>query len=388
MYAGYLSLYMLSQGVTKGQLGLITSIGLIANMVIALLSPYITDKFGRRNATLIFGIIGWNLPMIFWILANDITLFIVGTIVNAFAYVPMNSCQCLLIEDSSPEERIHIFNFMQVATIFAGFFAPLGGILISKFTFVPAMRIILVITVIMMFTQFVVRHLFVKETKIGKIKMEQMKNVKIGSVFKDYLLALKRISKDSFLVIAIILRTINFIQLTMKNTFLVVLITERLGFGAETMALFNTLAAIVMLIVLILITPLLARVTKRWPIALGLICHICSTLILLLSPSNQNYFLLITCAVFDALGIAITTPRVDALFANSTKNEDRSVTYSVMYVLLLIVSTPFGYIGGLLSEIDTRLPFLLTFVLLLCALLILLFSMKKEKTISATITIE
>lgn len=383
MYIGYMTLYMLALGMTKSQVGLVTSLGLAANIVFATLSAYITDKIGRKQACLWYDIIGWAIPLTIYALAQNIYYFIAGIVIASFGYVTMNSWQCLMLEDSNPSERIHIFNFLQIASIIGGFFSPIGGILINKFSLIPAMRIMFVFAILMMMTLFVVRHFQVKETETGIIKMQEMKGVKVGTVLKNYGKILKRIGSDHLLVIAILLRALNFIQLTVKNTFLAVLVTERLGFPTETMAIFQTLTAIVMLVVLVFITPVLSSITRRWPIAVGVFFHIGATVILLLAPAKQNMFLLILSALLIAIGSAIATPRIDSLAANTIKNEERTVANAVIAIILLLISSPFGYIGGLLSEIDTRLPFVLILFALLLILVLLIVAKKVERKYNA-----
>ena len=215
--------------------------------------------------------------------------------------------------------------------------------------------------------------------KFGKQKIQEMKGVGINGVFKTYIPALKRIVKDRILVIAIILRALNFIQITIRNTFLAVLITERMGFPAESMALFYTVNSIVMLLVLLFITPLLSFYTRRWPISLGIVFHLGAIVLLLISPPSQSFLLLILSAVFIALGSAIAGPRIEALVANTIVNEDRSVLNAVVAVIILLISSPFGFIGGILSEIDTRLPFVLTLIMFLVCLVLLRYANHIEK---------
>ena len=88
-------------------------------------------------------------------------------------------------------------------------------------------------------------------------------------------------------------------------------------------------------------------------------------------PYSQDYFLLVVAAVFIALGTSIATPRIEALLANTIVNEERSVSNAIMAVIVLIMTTPFGYIGGILAGIDPRLPFLMTLAIFLLCLLLL-----------------
>src|SRR5438105_11400409 len=60
LYAPYVSLYMVALGLTKSQVGLVTSTALAGQIVFALLSGSFTDKMGRKRATFIFDILAWS----------------------------------------------------------------------------------------------------------------------------------------------------------------------------------------------------------------------------------------------------------------------------------------------------------------------------------------
>ena len=379
MYSGYMTLYMMEFGITKTQVGFVTSLNLAVALFFALISAYITDKLGRRRSTLVFDSIGWGLAQLVWAFAVNINFFIVAAILNAFGRVVMNSWHCLMLEDSPPDTRIHIFTFIQVASLIGGFFAPAGALLINRLTLVPAMRVMMIFATLSMFALFFVRNKYVAETGIGRQKMCEMKGVSVWDVFRSYMPALKRLLKDRLLLLALFIRSLNFIQLTIRTAFIAVLVTERLGFPAEVMAVFQLITAVVMLITLLFISPALARHTGRWPISLGLWFHIGATAVLLLSPPSQNYPLLILSAVLTAFGTSVATPRIDTLFANIIVNEDRSVVNALTSVILLLISTPFGYIGGALSGIDARLPFIFTGALFLICLLLLRVTTNMEK---------
>ena len=371
MFTGYMTLYMLELGVTTTQVGLITSMGLVIHIFFALISTYITDKLGRRYTTLIFDITGWFIPQLIWAVALDIRFFIVAAIFSASFRVVANSWRCLMLEDSKPESMVHVFNVLQAAGILGGFFAPIGALLINRMTLVPAMRVMLVFSMISMMLMFIIRHFGVTETAVGRQKMEEMKGVKIRDVFKSYIPTLKRIFRERLLMIVLLLHALNFIQLTIRTTFLAILVTESMRFPAEAMAVFHIITAVVMLLTLLLLAPMLSHVTRRWPISLGVGFHIAAIVVLLLSPPSQNYFLLVLGAIFIALGTSIATPRIEALLANTIVNEERSVANAVMAVIVLVLTVPFGYIGGVLAGIDARLPFFLTLGILLLSLLLI-----------------
>ena len=371
MYTGYMTLYMLEFNLSLIQVGIITSISLIARILFMLFSAYITDRLGRRVTTILFDSICWIGGQVFWLIGGSFEIFVIGALVNASVQVVGNSIFCLMLEDSTPDVRFHAYNFLQVASILSGFFAPLGGLLIRNMTIVPAMRMMLTIGLVCVILQVTIRYYLTSETVIGKQKMMEMKHKKIGGIFKSYIPILARIFKNKLLMLVILIRSLNNIQTTIRVTFLIVLLTKGLGFPPENFATFQVITAVITLLVLLFITPNLSANKSNKPLYFGIAIHIVATVLLLVSHNNSNYLLLICNTVLSALATGIITPRIDAISSNILSNEDRTVGNAMMSGILLMLSTPFGYIGGLLSNIDLKLPFVLILVIfILCLILV------------------
>ena len=90
---------------------------------------------------------------------------------------------------------------------------------------------------------------------------------------------------------------------------------------------------------------------------------------------------MIISAALIALGTSVATPRIEALCANAIHEEDRSVANAIMAVVVLALSTPFGYIGGVLSGIGAELPFVLILaIFFVCMILLRAASAIEKKT--------
>lgn len=381
MYMGYMTLYMLAIGLTKVEVGIVTSIGLTFNFIFASQGAYITDRLGRRKTTLIFDTISWALAQLIWATANSMLAFVIAYIVNASVQIVSNSFLCLILEDNESEKKIHIFNFLQISVILAGFFAPIGIILINKMTLIPAVRTMQMFGMISVLVLIISRHLLVRETSIGIQKMNEMKDVRITQIYKAYIPTFKRIIKNRMLVLVLFLRVLNQIQLTIRNTYLAILVTERMGFAAGNMSIFFTVNSIVILLVILFVSPVISKSKSRRPIVLGISVHISATIILLISPETHNYLLLVLSAVLVAFGTALTTPYIDSLAANTIVDEDRAASNSVISMAMMLFTIPFGYIGGILSDFDPRTPFVLTFVVFILCLVIVGIIVKNDKRV-------
>ncbi|HET59789.1 MAG TPA: MFS transporter, partial [Chloroflexi bacterium] len=100
LYMPYASIYMLALGLNDQQIGLIASISWGFQVVMALLGGIITDKLGRRNATLIFELFSWSVPALISALAQNFWFFLIAGIVNSVWRIVHNSWSCLLVEDT------------------------------------------------------------------------------------------------------------------------------------------------------------------------------------------------------------------------------------------------------------------------------------------------
>ena len=362
LYTTYTSLYMMALGCTEAQVGLLASIGLGFQMVLALLSGFITDRLGRRRPTLIFDLISWTIPTLIWALARNFTYFFVAAVINSLVRIVHTSWYCLLIDDTTPEQRVHVFTGIYVAGILAGFFAPLGGFLVRTFSLVSTVRGLYLFACLSMTTMFLIRNRFTVETKIGLQKMAEARSFKARDTFQDYRRILHHLIKSPRTLIAFLLLLINNIHTTTKNTFLSILLAEGLGFPRASIAIFPAIHSAVLLAGFLLVAPFLARFHPKRSLLIGLLSTIGGYLFLTLSPEH-SYVTVVLSTILVALGTAIVFPVVDSLFANSIPGGDRAKVLSLFHVFLFGLTAPFGYIGGLLAGVSERLPFVLLLLL-------------------------
>ena len=73
--------------------------------------------------------------------------------------------------------------------------------------------------------------------------------------------------------------------------------------------------------------------------------------------------------VFEALGIAVLGTLRESLVAIYADRSERSGIMAILQTIVMLISVPFGYIGGLLSNISRILPFVLSIMLLLLGML-------------------
>jgi MFS family permease len=370
LYIPYASVYMLALGCTDTQVGIVTSVGLAFQMLFSLFGGYITDKLGRRRTTLIFDLIGWTLPTVIWAVARNFNYFLAAAIVNAAFRIVYTSWTCLLVEDTKPERRVHVYTWIYVAGILAGFFSPIAGALVKRFTLVPAVRGLYGFAFLSMTTMFFLRNALTKETETGLRKREEVKHFRLKETIHEHRIIVLNLLKSPLTLISFTLVIIKNIHITVKRTFLAILLTEGLGFPKESVALFPAIHSVVMLLVFLFVMPTMGRLGAKRSLLVGYLALIAGYLVLVFSPL-RSYTVVIISTVLTAFGTAVAFPYSDALLHNTISDTDRAKIISILHVFLFAISTPFGYISGLLSSIAKQLPFVLLTLVQVAGLVLL-----------------
>ena len=88
-------------------------------------------------------------------------------------------------------------------------------------------------------------------------------------------------------------------------------------------------------------------------------------LIAIRRPGVLGYMLLVGSLFFEALGGAVLNTLRESLVAINADPEDRSNVMALLQATVMLVSVPFGYIAGILSDRSRVLPFVLCIVLLI-----------------------
>lgn len=364
LYAPYISIYMVALGLSDRQIGLIVSISWGFQVLLASLSGVITDKLGRRLTTLIFDIISWTIPTIISALAQNFWYFLIAGVINSVWRITHNSWSCLLVEDAEHDQLVDIFTWIYIANILVGFVAPLAGLLIGKFALVPTMRGLYIFASVMFTVKAIVTYQLTEETQQGKIRMEQTRRQSIWSALYEYrdifstLLNTPRTLYTAAIMLVISISTL------ISGSFWSILVTEKLHVPAQNLAMFPFVRSAIILVFFFVVTPQINKLHFQQPMILGFLGFIASQLILITAPA-QNYGLLLLSVLIEACSFAVVNPLVDRMTVLTIEPKERARILSIIFVVVILLSSPFGWIAGTLSTINKILPFLLNISLFL-----------------------
>jgi MFS family permease len=362
LYSPYISVYMLAFGLTDTQIGLIASIGFVFQIVTALLSGAITDKLGRKRATLIFDILAWSVPTLIWAVAQNFYYFVAAAIINSVWRVTMNSWTCLMVEDAEPEHLVDMYAWVYISGQMAVFFAPIAGILINQFSLVPTMRGLYLLAFLMMTLKFVVLNVYVDETRQGKVRMQESKHQSMFSVLNEYPSVLRQILRTPATLYTLGIMLAMSICNLISGNFWAIIVTQKLNIPAADLSLYPFARSALMMLFFFLIQPRMKEMHFKIPMLVGFACYLTS-LVILVSLPEKSYFLLLVSVLLEACGMTTVGPLLDKMIVVTVNPQERARILSIIYVTVIVLTSPFGWIAGLLSSIDRALPFFLAMAL-------------------------
>jgi MFS family permease len=362
LYIPYVSVFMLALGLTDSQIGLLASIGMAFQIFWTMLSGAITDKFGRKRTTLITDLIAWSIPCLIWAFAQDFNAFLLATIISSAWRITHNSWLCLLVEGTEPKLLVDVYSLIYISGLLAAFFSPITSVLIAHFSLVPTMRGLYLLAFVMMTTKFFTMNAMVEETEHGRERMLATKGQSIFAIAGDSREVIPLILRSPATLVTAGLMIIIAIATIIHNTFWSVIVTEKLLVPPEFLSIFTVTRSVTMLVFYFTVMPKLREVDPRKPMVFGFIGLFLSVLILITIPP-QSYFLLLLTVILEGCSVPAVSTLLDKLIATTVDPKERARIMAILYLVMLIFSSPFGWIAGEASQINRNLPFVINMVL-------------------------
>ncbi|WMJ88649.1 MFS transporter [Anaerocolumna sp. MB42-C2] len=367
----YATVYMLTFGMNDVQVGVVTSIYMFSQMIFAFLSGIIVDKMGRRLSTMVFDFLAWSLPCLIWASSQGFWFFAIAALLNGTMKITTVSWDCLLVEDAPRDKITQIYSWVIICGNLSAIFAPISSILVAKLTLTPAIRILYINAFVIMTAKLFILYKCSKETAVGKIRQEAARIMSWVEMLSGYKVALRLIFTSRGTIFAIIISILVEIVGMIGTTFWQIIASRRIGVPDTLLPIFPMIRSILSILLFFTVISHIKQSKLKWPLFGGFISAIISCL-LLITISNTGvwgYAILLVSLLFEALGSAVLNTLRESLVAIHVDPAERSGIMALLQTTVMLVSVPFGYIGGLLSDISRVLPFVLSIALLLSGIL-------------------
>ncbi len=367
----YATVYMLTFGMSDVEVGIVTSIYMFSQMICAFLSGAIVDKLGRRKSTMIFDFLAWSLPCLIWAFSQGFWFFVVAALLNGTMKITTVSWDCLLVEDAPKDKITHIYSWVMIAGNLSALFAPISSILVARLTLTPAIRILYINAFIIMTAKLLILYKFSTETEVGRIRQEATRLLTWKEMLSGYKGALSKIIHSRGTIFAIIISILVEIVAMLGMTFWQIIASRRIGVPDTLLPIFPMARSILSIILFFTVIAHFKQTKLKGPLYGGFLSSIigCVLLISIGDTGVLGYIILSLSLLFEALGVAVLSTLRESLVAIHVDHTQRSGIMALLQTTVMLVSVPFGYIGGLLSDVSRILPFVLSIVLLLLGML-------------------
>lgn len=383
----YATVYKLALGLSEVQVGIVVSISLFSQMIFAFLSGAIIDKMGRRKSTAVFDFLSWCIPCLIWASSQGFWFFVVAALFNGMLKIPTVSWDCLLIEDAPKDKITQIYSWVIIFGNLSALFAPISSLLVAKLTLAPALRILYINAFVIMTAKILILYRFSTETEVGKMRREATRNMTWIEMLSGYKDALRKIKNSRGTIFAIVISILVEIAAMIGMTFWQVIASRRIGIPDELLPIFPMVRSILSIFLFFTVISRIRQSKLKLPLYGGFLSAIIGYA-LLISITNTGvwgYVILSVSLVFEALGMAVLSTLRESLVAIHADRTERSRIMALLQTMVMMVSVPFGYIGGLLSDISKILPFVLIIVLSMAGILATaVFYRKSEKAVYLT----
>lgn len=372
LVASYASLYMINQGISASEVGLINSLTFILKTFVAVFAGYIVNRLGRRLSVALLDLLGWAFPMLIYFFATEYWQFMLASLINCITVIGGIANQCFLVEDVDHDKRIIAFSFSSVTGSICGLFVPITGLLIGKMTLVPAIRILYLFSFFSMGAAAIGKYVFLRETSVGKKLMAESEP--LGNPFKKLTKPARYIFGNTRLVLLFLMNILLNFALIINNLYYFPYLTHVLGFSDSFISLFPFLMTAVGLFVSFYIIPAIKNMEKGAFFSIAM--YAAGALALIIAKYTAPYVAFV-CVLCWALANYLITPVLNTMIANSIDDEMRTEVFALFNVISMLCMFPAGYVGGRLYEMSPIYPIVFIFSVYLAGFFILLIFGKK-----------
>lgn len=373
LYAPFATLYMYAMGVNDVQIGTLLSIGMLMQVVSSLMGGVLTDKLGRRRTTIIFDVISWSITCFIWAFAQNYWWFLVAAIFNSMWQITNISWTCLLVEDADKSKLVNIYTWLSISGLLAVFFAPISSVLVARYDMVAVVRGLYIFAGVMMTAKFVLLYIIGDETRQGYKRMEETRHTSIWTMLGEYKQVLGMMLRNRATLLIVAFMVLANIWAVPMNNFFGLYVTMDLGIDERWIPLFPMVRAAMMLVILFALQNRLNRLPFRPVVVTGLCVYMASHVLLILAPA-RNLGMLFGYVLLEALAHAMVVPRKESMAVWFVDEQQRARMNALIYVVMIGLTAPFGWVIGQLSAIDRRLPFVFNMLLFAVCMAMIGFS--------------
>jgi len=226
-----------------------------------------------------------------------------------------------------------------------------------------------------MTAKFIILYFYSEETQIGQTRMSETHGLSLFKIMSGYGQIFKRVLASPAMLMSLALTTIFTVTGMITGNFAGLYITGNLMIPQHFLAYFPIIRSAVIIIFMFGLQAKLDKFGFKYPMLAGIILYITSHIFLIFSP-KENILVPVIYIFIEACAYSLVMPRRDSIAVLLIDPDERARIFSIITVLNLSVTIPFGYFSGWLSDIDRRFAFILNIAVFIIAFILIARSSK------------
>jgi hypothetical protein len=197
------------------------------------------------------------------------------------------------------------------------------------------------------------------------------------TMFSEYRAVISQVLKSPSTLFTVGIMLVMGASQLITSTFWGILVTEKLNFPDQHLGIYQLARSATMLLFFFLAMPRIREMRFRNPMLVGFGAFALSQLLLISIPPG-NWLLLLVSIFLEACAIATLGTQVDRMAVVTVEAKERARIMAFVYVIVIVCTTPFGWIAGTLSEMNRNLPFMLNLGLFAVGTLLTFFAARSS----------
>ena len=379
-YTYYTSLYLQERGISDVQLGTLMVAGTVSATFFSFLAAPVVDRLGRRNATSLFDFLSSALPPLLYFFTRDFGMALIAMVLFNANRLMSVGYYLVMIEDSEDDGKIVAMNMFNIITVVAGLLLPVAGLYVEKQGLVKGEETFLLASFFVITVMIIVRHLLLKETKVGETVRAKVKaepagiGTTIRQLWTPYRDALRFLAKNP-VARAFALANVFFCVYmnlgTNYSLYFVPYFSDRMGMNTMQSSVLGSVYYGGMLAAMVLINPSFSRKNLTKGILLSCAVTLAGFALMITVPSGV-YVLAIGATLVLALGYGMLKSAIEGALAVYSESEYRSGIYSAANLLSSGLGVIVTAICSVMYSKDARWLYILNGIMVLCVLITIL----------------
>jgi hypothetical protein len=230
----------------------------------------------------------------------------------------------------------------------------------------------------MMTIKFVVLYVYSTETKQGAVRLEQTRHQSLFALVGGYSGVIREVLRSPQTLFTLgILLAMN-VATTINNTFWSIIVTQRIDISESLMVIYPFARSVIMMFFFFLVMPAIKEMRFRNPMMIGFAALALGQVILITIP-EKSYALLLVSTFLEACAYATVSTQVDRMIVVTINAQERARIMALLFLVVIIVASPFGWIAGRLSEVNRVLPFVMNIGLYLTGAVLVFLAAQRAR---------